>query len=213
MRRRPGPVSTVLAMLALAGSMALPACGGDGDPASRVSSVSLTSALDTVIPVGFTTAVTAIGQDSDGDPVDVTFDWASSAEQVASVSGSGAVLGVADGRAVISATARESDLVAPGGATGTIPMRVVDADVDALRALLADPLAAHLVAALGPSQGAVADALDECDAGLSSGNLVRASGCIDAVRAALASATDGDDRALLATLSLLTDYTASALTF
>lgn len=122
------------------------------------------------------------------------------------------MLGVGGGRAVVSATVREPDLVGPGGATGTIPMRVVDADVDALADLLADPLATHLVA-LGPSQAAVADALGECDDGLGTGNLVRAIGCLDAVREAHASATDGDDRAVLATLTLLTDYAASALTF
>lgn len=72
---RPSPQARATRLaLALAGTLALPACGGDGDPASRVSSVSLTSALDTVIPVGFTTTVTVSARDSDGDPVDVSFD-------------------------------------------------------------------------------------------------------------------------------------------
>lgn len=213
MQRHSPPARAALLALTLAASAAFPACGGDGDPASRVSNISLTSALDTVIPVGFTTAVTGRARASDGVPVEVSFDWVSSAEQVASVVGTGGVLGVGSGRAVVTATVRESGLAGPGGPTGTIPLRVVDADVEALRDLLEDPLARHLIAALGPSQAAVADALDECDMGLSSGNLVRAIGCLDTVRAALGSATDGDDRAVLATLGLLTDYTAFALTF
>lgn len=196
-------------LLPLALILAATAC--EPKPETRDVDVEVTSAIDTLIPLGFTTELTATARDDRDSPVGATFDWSSSDQRIASVSLTGDVLGVGVGRAVITATVRENDLVGPGGtASGSIPIRVVEADLEGMLGLLADPLVPHLVAPLGPTKAGVEAAIDACDSGLTTGNLMRVVGCTETVRTQ-AGAAAGTDRALLATLTLVTDFAALML--
>ncbi|HUG39990.1 MAG TPA: Ig-like domain-containing protein [Longimicrobiales bacterium] len=190
----------------MAVTLILVATACESDPATRTVEVEVVSAIDTIIPLGFSAELTATARDARDNPVGATFDWSSSDPRIASVSLTGEVLAVGPGRAIITAAVRENNLVGPSGtASGSIPIRVVDADTEAIQALLSDPLVPHLIGGLGPTKGAIETALDACDSGITSGNLMLVIGCTETVRTQ-AGAAAGTDRALLATLTLMTDF-------
>lgn len=197
-------------MAFLVSALALAACG-DGETRPAVASIEVTSALDSLIPVGVSTQMTAVARDRQGAPLDVTIEWTSSATDVAIVNASGLAAGVGAGMSEIHATVSPASPVEVSGAVGSFRLTVLDADLPAMERLLADPLVAHLVAALGTARGPVEDALDGCNTGLATGRLVDVVECLDGVNAQAASATDGTDRALLAVLTLFTEFTRSLL--
>ncbi len=211
MSSRPARFTVPLLAMALAATFVLGACDGKSSGPS-IDTVVVTSALDTIIPVGVTAQLTAQAT-SNGTAVNTSFDWSSSSSAIATVSTAGAVLGSAPGRAVITATASAQGVTGVGAASGTLPMHVLDADVSGIQALLADPLVAHLTAALGSPRTGVETALDSCDTGLGSGNLVLVIGCFQTVQAWAGGAADGTDRVLLATLGLVTDFASRKLNY
>ena len=90
--------------------------GGNIQEPGGVASVVVTAAATTV-GVGQTVQLTATAQDASGAPVEgQTFQWASSNPDVAAVSGTGVVTGMAPGAAEIRATA--------GGVSGTLTLTV-----------------------------------------------------------------------------------------
>lgn len=203
-----GPATVVLASTAI---LVLGGCDTN-EPAALIEDVTVTSTLDTIIPVGITTRLTAVATERDGSPVSASFDWSSSAPAVATVNGSGDVLGVGAGRTTITATPAAGGVVDVGaGVAGTIPIRVLDADIAGFWTILDDPLVDHLTNGLGPSKTAVEAALSDCSRGLGSGALVLVFGCLEAVQTATHETADGTDRALLATLSVMMDFARNKL--
>lgn len=209
-RHPPGTLRIVLLAMA---AVVLAGCPGDEGNGARIQSVEVTSAIDTVIPIGFTAQLSARAIDSDGNTVSgAGFDWASSASGVASVSGTGEALGVAAGQAQVTATVRTLDIVGPGGtASGSLPMHVLDADVEGMRFLLDDPVVAHITGPLGAAKSTALSALADCDEGLTTGHLMKVIDCLETIRAEADGTTDGHDRVLLNSLALVTDLTAGKL--
>lgn len=191
-------------VLAVAMSAVHAACDG-GTPVEvpEATTIQVTSAIDRVIDVDWTAQLTAVVKDQNGEVMDATVTWVSGSPDVASVSSTGVVTGRAPGEATITATA--------GSASGTLAMEVVDADLEAIEAVLADPLVGHLTSPLGASKTDIDAALGECDEAIGSGNLVQLAGCLETIRATAGSATAADDRALLAVLSLLADHATRKL--
>ncbi|MCU0634561.1 MAG: DNA/RNA non-specific endonuclease [Gemmatimonadaceae bacterium] len=72
------------------------------------------------VQVGASTGLTATARDANGTPVPTTFTWSSSNSAVATVSATGVVTGVAQGQAVITATA-------PNAVSGTATVTVTAA--------------------------------------------------------------------------------------
>lgn len=211
MSRHPPRAVHRAGLLAGAAAVLFAACDGNGPLQPSIESVELTSAIDTVIPVGATAQLTAVALDGGGDVVSgATFDWSSSAPAIASVGASGEVLAVSAGRATITATARTGDVAGPS-ASGSLPVRVLAADIEGMSVLLDDPVVGHFSDPLGAPKSAVQTALGECDAGLTSGNLVKVITCIETIRDEAESATDGSDRVLLGSLGLVTDFAARKL--
>lgn len=91
----------------------LAACGGDGssapsepEPAPTASSLSVSPSSATAAALDDTTSFAATVRDGDGDVMpDVTVDWSSSDDAVASVSGDGEAVAGADGTAEVVAAA------------------------------------------------------------------------------------------------------------
>lgn len=147
-------------------------CGG-GTPVT-VTSVTVTSpTVDTVIAVGRTAQLQAAAASGSG-PVTVPFSWTSSPTAVATVSASGGlVTGVAPGNALITVSQTNNAV------TGTLQMRVVDANLPAVTAAIGDTLARSLRQALGASrQSAVQSGLTTCNSHVTSGNLLALKTCL-----------------------------------
>lgn len=195
--------------------LAFGAACGDGTPTGTpdppdppdppaVQAVEVSSQIDTLLAVGWTTPFQAIARDGDGNTISASFTWLSSNPDVASVGTSGSVTANAAGTAEISATADD--------VTGSVRIAVIPAQVQPAAALFEDPLLDHLVAGMGTAGGPAASALAACDGALEAGNLVAAGGCLGTLRAAAADATDPDDRVLMAVLLLMADHAARLLT-
>lgn len=188
---RPLGVAAVVAVLALA------ACNDSVGP-PRVATVMVTSDINDIIPTGRGARLTAVAKAASGDAVSVTFTWTSSNPAVATVSTNGTVQGVTAGVATVTA---EAD-----GKTGNLALRVVAAELNAVRAVLADPLRRHLVSHLLTTRGAVEGALATADQAVTSGDIVTLNQSLSAVATEASAATNPNDRALLGTLVLLTDF-------
>jgi len=189
-RHRRLRTAATLAALALAG------CRDSVGP--EVATIEVTSDVNTIIAAGGNAHLTALARTQSGRAVTATFTWTSSNPTVATVSSSGLVQGVAAGNATISAAA--------GGSTGSLALHVVAADLDAIRVLLTDPLRPHLVTRLISARNSVEAALATADQSVTSGNIVALNQSLSAVANQASAATNPDDRALLATLALLTDF-------
>lgn len=187
-------------------AVALGSCTlGCGDspagPGTDVASVEVTSAIDVVIAQGRTAQLVATARDGAGATVaGVAFTWITSDGSVITVGGTGVATAAAAGNATVTATVTGST------AAGSIPLRVVDADLDAVGLLSGDPYADALIAALSSAARAtVQSAWDACGAGAVNGNVLAIAGCATDIRAAAAAATEPTDRAVLAVLTLFGD--------
>lgn len=176
----------------------------DPDPDPGVHTIEVTSPIDTLLAVGWSTQLQATARDAGGSTVAATYTWSSSAPNIVSVDATGGITTGSAGTAQISATAQ--------GITGNLRIRVIAADVEAATAVLEDPLLDHLAGGLGPARAAVESALNACATALAAGNLVAADGCLEAMRTAAGGATAPDDRVLLAVMLLLSDHAARLLT-
>lgn len=186
------------AAFALAGSLLAFGCGEAAGP-DGPASIAVTSPVDTILALGKATQLSATARDAQGNPVGGTsFTWQSSNPTVVSVTGSGAASAQGVGNATVTASA--------GQVSGTIRLRVVDADLATVTTLAGDAFVAAMVAALTTStRSAVQTALAGCVAAATTGNIVALAACIAEVGAEAASSTDGTDRALLAVLALFAD--------
>lgn len=192
-----------MAVTALA-ALGLAACDSSGATAPpEIATIEVTSPINTTIAVGRDAQLTAVARDAQGRELSPTFTWSSTNTAVATVSQAGLVGGVAAGNAVITAEAE--------GKAGSLAMRVVDADLSALASILTDPLRTHLTARLTSARTAVEAALTAADQALAAGNLIALNDALLEVRAQAGSATSADDRAILATLVLLTDFAVELL--
>jgi hypothetical protein len=128
----------------------------------------------------------------------VSFTWTSSSPSVVRVDEAVAVEALDVG----SSTVRASG----GGTSGSLDVRVADADLAGITALATD---AFLEALVGASSAGVRSALEaaieNCTAAAAEGRLEAIEDCVAAVRAEATSASDPTDRALLAVLSLFLD--------
>lgn len=190
-----------LALRALAFAVGALGCGGDdGIGPPSVASVAVTSPIGDRLAVGRTVQLSAEARDARGGTLPgVTFTWSSSVHGTAQVSATGVASGVAAGDATISARA--------DGVTGSLALRVIDADLDGITAALIDPFTTALVANLGSAvRERVQAALAQCVEGVAQGNFTTIETCLTGARAEVAGATDPTDRALLATLALFVDH-------
>ena len=160
-----------------------------------LTSVTVTSPVDTVMAVGRSTQLSAQARDQNGNPMPgVAFSWRSTNADVATVSGAGVVQGADAGASTIEADA--------GDAVGSLRMRVVAADLEAIEALLQDPWILALGETLGDDSRAVFDeALEDCAQALDDGHILNLAACL--AEAGDPSASEADDPAVLAVLSLV----------
>lgn len=146
-----------------------PGCG-PGTP--TVTTIDVTAPVDSVMAVGRTAQLSASAADASGSPVSVSFTWSSTVTSVASVSGSGLVTAGGEGSASIEAQA--------DGVVGAWPVRVVDADLDGISALLADPFAAALIESLDPtSASAVVQFVTACEDAIGQGDVLVVRACLE----------------------------------
>ncbi len=208
-RCRDGPIVLALAVF---GCLSQTACGGGdgGDPfippiGRDVASIEVLSPIDTMMAVGWIGQLTARARDSDGDLVGgQTFSWQSSNTAVASVSQTGLVEALSPGSVTFTASV--------SSVSGSLRMRAVAADLDAVAAALGDPFTDALVTHLsGATQPEVQGALTQCSNGLAGDNIVAVLECLVAVRAPAAGASDPTDIVLLAVLGVLADHSERLL--
>jgi hypothetical protein len=164
-----------------------------------VASVVLTSNIGNRLAVGRNASVTAVARDGAGATLPgAAFTWGSSAAGVAAVTQSGGVSGVGIGSATITATA--------DGVSATIAFQVSTPDFAGISAAIAEPLMTTLVLGLSTSvRTRTQAALVLCTSGTNAGDFTVVESCITGVRAEATNATDGTDKALLATIALFID--------
>lgn len=170
-----------------------PLCGG-GPPGPTVSAIVVTSPIvDTVMAVGRTAQLSANATDSGGNPVTVTFTWTSTNTSTANVSANGLVSAGAAGTTTIRAAA--------GGATGTLAMRAVNADLLGIASTLTDTFVPALLAGVGASTAStVSGFIATCASNGTSGNVLAVNACL--TNALNVSGVTGTDTALLGVLAL-----------
>jgi hypothetical protein len=172
-----------------------PLCGGGGGNA--IDTIVVTSAIDSVIDVGATTQMTGQARTSAGTPVTVTLAWTSLTPATATVDpASGLVTAAAVGTTTIRASQSQNSVI------GTLPLRVVDADLATASELVTDSIAARMRQALSTTpRGAMTTILGNCSTHLTAGNLLALNTCLTNA-AAVSGGTNGNDNALLNVLDL-----------
>ena len=182
------------------------ACGENepNGPEYVVAAITITSPIGEVMAVGRTVTLNAVATDTRGDKVvsQIAYSWESSNRAVATVDQNGTVTGVASGTATITASA--------DGVSGSLPMRVVAADLDRIGRLVNDPFTVLLASGLNTASEVNAG-LDTSRQALTEGNVLAAQRGLEVALSAIDSVTDPDDRALSAVLRLLLDYAKSLL--
>jgi hypothetical protein len=169
-----------------------PLCGGGGG-GPTVANIIVTSPVDTVMAVGRDVLMGAAATDAGGSPVTASFNWNSTNTSVATVSGSGVVSVQTAGTTTIQASA--------SGVTGGIAMRAVDADLDAVTALMTDTFRLALAAALtGTPASTLSGLITTCATQVTGGHVRTLDTCLTA--ALNVTGTGGNDQALLAVLAL-----------
>jgi hypothetical protein len=178
------------------GSLAAVACGDATAPTEEpVTQVVVTSPVGAVIAVGssiqFEVTVTVDGAQTLG-----AVTWTSSDPAVATVSTAGSVTGIAPGSVRISASHR--------GTSGGIDLAVVDADLEAVAAVLEDEYFELLIAGLSPSTRAALQAtVTACVAALAQQHVIDLVTCLAAARNSLGSPANVDETVLLAVLDVM----------
>ena len=194
-------------LFALAAVVALGACKGaecvsgplcgddpiDPPPTSTLTSIVVTSPVDSVMAAGRNATFTAEAFDQSGGAMTATFTWASSNGSTAGVNSGGVVSALAAGTTTISATSST--------VTGDLAIRVVPSDLDGLTATLTEPFFLALSGALASAttsqlQGAVT----ACTLAVTAGHVLNIRQCL--IDAAGVGGSDGNDDALLGILAL-----------
>jgi len=198
-KRRSKPVFSALTACALAAY----GCGEDTtgpidepDPGSQLGNIVVESSIDVVMAVGRTMQLTVSVTDADGNPVTVGgIDWQSSNLDIATVSGSGMVTAVAAGEVRITA--------AYDGLSGTIPLTVIDADLEAIEQLRQDPLIGALVNMLDTDLATqLQSALNDLGEAVTVGNCMAVRDALEAALARTSASNDPDAVISLAVLGL-----------
>ena len=183
--------------------------GGESTPTGPstpdVSTIVVTSPVDSLIDVDGSAQLSAEATDSHGRDVSVDgFDWQSSNASVAVVSVAGLLQPISVGSTSVTAAA--------GSVTGSLRIRVVQADLVGITAVLDDPFTNSLVVHLSNTiQTSLQDALDVAALGLASGNLVEVSEGLENAQVAAAAAITSDDVALAAVIQILLDHAQGLL--
>lgn len=209
MYRHPRLVLLLVAVIAACSGATTPT-GPVTPPEETVATVEVTATVDTLVAAGESSALQVTLRDDEGNALTGrTVTWRSSNDAVAEVTGdaSGATMsGLAPGTAMITA---ESE-----GQSATIEMRVIDADLEAVQALLEDDYTLAMLDALG---GANADELHAAFADMLADLVDR---LLSGVRAGLADTrvlfvTDvsEDDVVLHAVMRLVLDHAEDLLNF
>lgn len=181
----------------LAAPLILAACGegptapvNDRElPPAPIAVVTVTSPIGPVLAPGASGQLTATALDTRGAPVATTFTWSSSDEAVATVSTTGVMTIVGTGEATLQAEA--------SGVSGSVALSSVEADLDAVAALLDDRFAEGLLATVGGAS--LAESWARCGAAVGNADVSALTACFVDVEAALATGDDtsGPVRALL----------------
>lgn len=196
-----------LLLVVVLASVVATACGKDegGTEPVTAASVEVTSPLGSLIDVGTTTPLSATARDGSGAAMSgISFTWASSSPAVVSVDGTGFIEALGVGTSAVAATG--------AGRTGTLDLRVVDADVEMITLLSTDPLVDAIVATSSASvRASLEAAVDQCVTGADDGRLDSIVECMADFRAEAANASDPTDRVLVAALGLLIDRVEALL--
>jgi hypothetical protein len=178
-----------------------PLCGGGGG--NPIDTIVVTSAIDSVIDVGATTQLTSVARDGNGATVSVAnWGWTSLQTATATVHPTTGLVTALD---VGTATIRASQTVTPG-VTGDLRLRVVDADLPMVAALVGDSIATRLRQALSTTpRGAMTTIVTNCIAQGTSGNLLALNTCLTNA-AAVSGGTNQHDNKLLDVLDLFYEH-------
>lgn len=172
------------------------ACSDAVEPvtAPSVASVEVTSPIGTLLDVGAGAQLGATAKSNAGKAVSgVSFGWSSSDPSVVSINATGFIQALATGAVTIRADA--------GGVGASLPVRVVDADLEGITALATDEFMVALVGATSDDLGArLLAAVADCNAGAGQGGLEAIQDCLTKI--GTEGTSDPTDRALLAVLSL-----------
>ncbi|MEX2470868.1 MAG: Ig-like domain-containing protein [Gemmatimonadota bacterium] len=153
-----------------------------------MSAIAVTATIDTVMAVGRTTQLSASATDADGNAVSTSFTWSSSSAPVATMDGDGTVSAVGPGSVSIEASAE--------GEAGQWSVRVVDADLDGVTALLSDPFANALIESLDlDTESPIVELEADCDEALGIGDVLAIRTCLEGA-VDVESAEAGSDPAL-----------------
>ena len=183
----------------LSAALALSACSTEPQP--RVASISVASPVDSILNQGASVQFSATARDSRGGGMNAVFAWESSNPAAASVNGSGLVSALSPGAATVQVT-----IPTDAAVQGSLAIRVVDADLTTITALTADAFSSSLLGALSASARPAAQAAwASCMSHAADQNVVAIERCVTDLRGQAGAATDGNDRALLATLLVYGD--------
>src|SRR5256886_17408378 len=119
--------------MALGTAAALSACTANEAPPPRIASIDVGSPVDSILNQGASVQFSAIARDSRGQIMTQALTWQSSNPGAAAVSATGVVAALTPGRTTIQVT-----VPSDGGGQGALPIRVVDADLTTITAIIAD---------------------------------------------------------------------------
>lgn len=177
----------------------------DPDPNPQLGDVSVTSAVDLVLAVGYTVQLNATVTNTDGSVVSgVALTWQTSDADVAIVGGGGLVTGIGAGQATITATYN--------GLGGNVPITIIDADLDAIAQLRDDPLVNLLVDRLDSDLSTqLQAALNDFDAAVTVGHGLLIRDALESALTSISGSTSPDDVISLAVLGLVIERAHSLL--
>jgi hypothetical protein len=175
------------------------------DPNPQLGDVSVTSAVDLVLAVGYTVQLNATVTNTDGSVVSgAALTWQTSDADVAIVDGGGLVTGIGAGQATITATYNSLG--------GSVPITILDADLDAISRLRDDPLVTLLIDRLdGDLATQLTMALNDMDAAVTVGHCLAVQDALESALANIGGSTSPDDVVSLAVLGLVIERAQSLL--
>ena len=178
-----------------------PLCGGGGSGGGNTPTVSVIAVTSpivaTVMAMGRTAQLSASASDASGNPITVTFSWTSANMSTATVSSSGLVAAIGVGTTSVQASAN--------GVTGSLTMRVVDADLDGVASTLGDSFVAAIRGGLtSATASTLSGFLSSCSTHINTGNVLAIDACLQGAQDT--NGADGTDDALLAVLALFLEH-------
>ncbi len=170
-----------------------------------VAAVTVTSAIDTLVPVGWPAQLNATVTDADGNAIaGAVVSWRSSNDTVATVDANGLVTCLTAGSVTITATS--------GGSSGSLKLRGVDWDLPVIIALLDDAYLDDLVASLDPAAAVpFAQAWTAIDDAASQGNITDVQAGLNEAQAVVAGSADPATAVFFAVLGLYLDHLTQRL--